>query len=222
MPDATIEQITGAIKKLARKQLLVGIPMETSSRAQSEWLNIMLGGKSGTISNASLGYIHEFGSPARNIPPRPHLIPGVTKVLDEVKTKLTAAAKAALAGNTTQADAYLGQAGTLAVNSVQGVIRSGDLQALAESTLAARRLRRPDIHYRVREQIVGLEQARRDARRAGRKPDPQQMAQLEALRQQHHLGRQIHLRGAQTAQDATPLIDTGSYMRAITYVIRET
>jgi len=193
VPD--LDQIGAAIKKLASKQLLVGIPFETSSRAQSEWLNIMLGGKSGQISNASLGYIHERGSPARNIPARPHLIPGVEKALDEIKARLTAAARAALDGNSDMAEQYMGQAGQAAVNSVQATIRAGLEPQLAESTIIARRLRRPDIHYRERIRMV-------QEMEAGTRP-------------------KAYLREAQTAEATTPLIDTGSYMRAITWVIRD-
>jgi hypothetical protein len=219
MPVETdkLKQVADAIRTLAKKRVLVGVPMETSARAQTERLGEAVTG--GTMSNASLGYVHEFGSPARNIPARPHLVPGVEKALDDIKQRLTLAARRALDGELEAAEQYLGQAGQVAVNSVQQMIRNKLSPPLAESTVQARRLRRPDIHYRVRMRIVELEQARRDAPRG--RLDPQRAAELDALRAQHDLGNDIYLRAAQTAEDATPLLDTGDYMRAITWVIRD-
>lgn len=119
-----LKAISEAIKKLANKQLLVGIPMETSAREQSEFLNMLMGGRAGgtVISNASLGYIHEFGSPAVNIPARPHLVPGVTKAMDEITARMKAAATAALDGDSAGADQQMSAAGQAAVNAVQQMI----------------------------------------------------------------------------------------------------
>jgi hypothetical protein len=217
MPD-NFDQIAKAIQQLAKKKLLVGIPMETSTREQSEFLNMVKGGTAGTISNASLGYIHEFGSPARNIPARPHLRPGVEAALPQMKSYLQAAANAALRGSPDAADQFLADAGQAAVNSVQEKIRALP-HDLAQSTVTARRLRRPDIHFRERIRIVELEQARRDARKAGRKLDANSALELANLKKTYGLKR-IYLREATDASEATPLIDTGDYMRSITYVIR--
>ena len=52
------------IRELADDKLLVGIPAEENARGEE-------------IGNAALGFIHENGSPARNIPPRPFLVPGM-------------------------------------------------------------------------------------------------------------------------------------------------
>ena len=49
-------------------------------------------------TNAEIGYQNEFGSPANNIPARPHLLPGVAAVQDKVAAKLTQAADAAASG----------------------------------------------------------------------------------------------------------------------------
>jgi hypothetical protein len=209
MPE--FDKVAAAFRALSKKQVLVGVPMETSSRAQAEHLQQALGGQT-TISNASLGYVHEFGSPARNIPARPHLVPGVEKVMDEITARLTAAARQALDGNLQAAEQYLGQAGQTAVNSVQKLIRDKLSPPLAESTLIARRLRRPDIHYRARIKMVEEEEARR--------------AQVRELRRRNQpipadLKEGVYLRKAETAEEATPLLDTGSYMRSIVWVIRD-
>lgn len=52
------------IRELPSEKLLVGIPAEENARGEE-------------IGNAALGFIHENGSPARNIPPRPFLVPGM-------------------------------------------------------------------------------------------------------------------------------------------------
>ena len=43
------------VQEMAKKRVLIGIPAEKAAR------------KGDPITNASLGYIHENGSPARNI-----------------------------------------------------------------------------------------------------------------------------------------------------------
>ena len=58
------DKVLANIRAVPQKKLLVGIPAEENARGEE-------------IGNASLGFIHEYGSPARNIPARPFLIPGV-------------------------------------------------------------------------------------------------------------------------------------------------
>lgn len=57
-------QVLINIRHVADEKLLVGIPAEENARG-------------GEIGNAALGFIHENGSPARNIPARPFLVPGM-------------------------------------------------------------------------------------------------------------------------------------------------
>ena len=57
-------QVLINIREIPSEKLLVGIPAEENARGEE-------------IGNAALGFIHENGSPARNIPPRPFLVPGV-------------------------------------------------------------------------------------------------------------------------------------------------
>ena len=66
------------------------------------------------IGNAQIGYINEYGSPAQNIPPRPHLQPGVKSVHAETTAKMKAAAQAVFDGRTGAATAALESAGTIA------------------------------------------------------------------------------------------------------------
>lgn len=158
------EDIVRAIRGLAKKRVLVGIPADKDARPDEP------------IGNAALGYIHEHGSPARNIPARPHLVPGVEAALPEITRRLEAAAKAAMAGEAAQVEQYLGQAGQAAVNSVQRLIQAGIPPPLAQATVNRRRIRTPGSSYR---------------------------------------------RLATRPEDTTPLIDTATYIRSLTWVIRE-
>jgi hypothetical protein len=131
-----LRKISEALKALGSNKVLVGIPSENAPR-QGE-----------PISNVSLGYIHELGSPARNIPARPFLVPGITKSKDRWVKKLEQAAHDALAGEPGLMKRHLGEAGQIAVNSVKQTIQAGIPPPLQPATVAARRQRTPGSKYR--------------------------------------------------------------------------
>lgn len=101
------QAILDALRSLTKKDVLVGIPSEDSEREDVPF------------GNAGIGYVNEYGSPAQNIPPRPHLIPGVNSVEEQTVPQLKAAAQAALDGNAAGAERALNRAGTLAANGVR-------------------------------------------------------------------------------------------------------
>ncbi|WP_425530049.1 hypothetical protein, partial [Stenotrophomonas maltophilia] len=68
------EAVLSAVADLVKTKLLVGIPAETADRAAEA-------GEPQPPNNATIGYAMEFGLPERNIPARPHLLPGVQAVL---------------------------------------------------------------------------------------------------------------------------------------------
>ena len=92
-------------------------------------------------TNAEIGYQNEFGSPANNIPARPHLIPGVAAVQDKAVARLTQAASAAATGRMSDAERHLHAAGLLAQNSVRRTLTTAAYRPLSERTLAERRAR---------------------------------------------------------------------------------
>ena len=107
-----MQMITDALPDLlrrlaavAQRDVLVGVP---AGEARDDG-----------PSNAEIGYQNEFGSPANNIPARPHLLPGVAAVQDKVAAKLTRAADAAASGRVSDAERHLHAAGLLAQNSVR-------------------------------------------------------------------------------------------------------
>jgi hypothetical protein len=115
------------LREISRKQVLVGIPQENNPRPGDP------------IGNAAIAYINEHGSPANNIPPRPHFRPGITDAQRQISQRLEAAAKVAMAGGQeTTVTMYMGQAGQAAVNSIKRRIQRGLLPPLAPATVAAR------------------------------------------------------------------------------------
>ena len=118
-----------AIAELNKNIVLVGVPDSTTERGDDE---------AGPMNNATLGYIHEHGSPAANIPARPHLIPGVEDAQDDIASRFKKASQAALDGKKDKVRQQLESAGLVAQNSVKNKITDGDLEPLAESTLRAR------------------------------------------------------------------------------------
>lgn len=129
-----MQMITDALPDLlrrlaavAQRDVLVGVPADE--------------GRDDGPTNAEIGYQNEFGSPANNIPARPHLLPGVAAVQDKVVAKLTKAADAAATGRPSDAERHLHAAGLLAQNSVRRTLTTTAYRPLSERTLAERRAR---------------------------------------------------------------------------------
>jgi len=126
-------RLEAALKALTSQEVLVGVPAEKAERQA-----VPEDGEFGPITNAQLLFIHEKGSPARNIPARPTIDPGVHKAKDPIADQLRAAGVAGLEGNTAGVNAALEKAGIIAQNSVRAQFVDGGLQPLAASTLAKR------------------------------------------------------------------------------------
>lgn len=121
------KSIIHAIQEMAKKQVMVGILSEKSPR------------KGEPITNAAIGFIHENGSAAQNIPPRPFLVPGVNAASNKIADVLKGFAAKAVTGQAT-IDQGLIAAGLLAQSSVKNRIRSGEgFAPLKPATLAARK-----------------------------------------------------------------------------------
>lgn len=114
--------LRATIAALAKRQVLVGVPASTAGRSD------------GPIDNATLGYIHEFGSPAANIPARPFLHPGVASVGAKIAARLRVAAKLALDGKKSNLDRALTAVGLLAQNAVRAKITAGPFEPLSPRT----------------------------------------------------------------------------------------
>lgn len=129
-----------ALRRMSREEVLVGIPAGPAEFRMGE------PGETGPVpSNAMIGYINEFGMPERNIPARPHLVPGVQLALDAIieiyDDALTRALSAPTLGDISLLQTANEAAGMTAASSVQSYILTADLQPLAPYTIRRRQER---------------------------------------------------------------------------------
>jgi hypothetical protein len=125
----TADHLKGLVRTtryLTGREILVGVPESSTYRPQSG------------INNATIGYLNEFGSEAMNIPPRPHLVPGVQMVSDRIVAVMRNVGRAALQGQRQTVDAGLNAAGQIGASGVQRKITIGPFVPLAERTLKSR------------------------------------------------------------------------------------
>lgn len=123
-----------ALKSLSfimQHHVVVGIPQSANHRKQND-----------EMSNADIGYTNEFGSPAKNIPPRPHLVPAVDGIEKRTTELLKRAAKLALKNKNDEALKSLEAVGTIAVNAVKQYITNHEFQPLSSTTLHRRKTRK--------------------------------------------------------------------------------
>lgn len=120
--------ILQAISELSQVDVLVGVP-HGENRSEAD------------MTNAQIGYLLETGSPAMNLPPRPHLVPGIEEVQDVIGEKLTAAVDAALSGNSKRMYFLLESAGMKATMNVKKFINRGEFAELAPLTIRERKRR---------------------------------------------------------------------------------
>lgn len=118
-----------ALQFLARDEVLVGFPEETTKRDDPE---------SQGVTNASLGYIHDNGAPEARIPARPFMIPGITIVLPKVEETLKKSAQYALNGKREKVAEGFQRIGLMAVGSIQSTINAGVPPPLADATVRER------------------------------------------------------------------------------------
>lgn len=121
--------ILQAVSELSQVEVLVGVP-HGEERADGD-----------NITNAQIGYLLETGSPAMNLPPRPHLVPGIEEVQDIISEKLVKAVDSALDGNAKRMFLFLNAAGMKATMNVKKFINAGDFAPLAPLTIKARQSR---------------------------------------------------------------------------------
>lgn len=174
-----LSKVIGAITDLVGQEVLVGIPSTVSHR------------ESEAVTNAQLGYIHEFGAPASNVPGRPFLIPGIRDAEATIAAQLKLAVNDALSGKSATAIGHLNRAGIAAASAAKERIRSNIPPPLSPSTIRGRKYARGS-----------------QSRRAGEKEYLELISQGMAAS------------AAQSAAGLVALINTGQLMRSITWVVR--
>ena len=127
------------IRALTVNEVLVGVPNSNADR-QPEL------GETQAPNNATIAAVQELGSPLKNIPARPFLVPGVKAAGPAIIEQMRKAGVAAM--NVENPSAVVGAidqaqhaTGLIAQNAVRAKITDGPFEALSEKTLAARRRR---------------------------------------------------------------------------------
>jgi phage gpG-like protein len=128
-----VGRVEAALKRLGRGRVLVGIPADHALRKPEP-------GEASAPNNAMLGFIHENGSPASNIPARPFLVPGIQEAKEPIADLLEGDIKKTLTtGGGRSPEQTLHAVGILAQNAVRKKIVDGPFAPLKPKTLAARR-----------------------------------------------------------------------------------
>ena len=125
-----VADVLKRVRQLTKSELLVGIPEKNAARKDED--------DEGPINNAALGYVHEFGSPAKNIPPRPFLIPGVNNARPAIVKQLKIAGENALTDGVSGVKKQMRKAGEAAVTAVQAKFHDGSMVPIKEETKKAR------------------------------------------------------------------------------------
>ena len=147
-----------AVAELANKEVLVGIPQESSSREISDTINnaellyIQSHGvrskqmrqeidksisKGMKYSAAHSLYVKTHGSPMLNIPPRPVLEPSIEANKQVIAKQIAIASTAAMENNPHLMEEALNKAGMIATSAAQGWFENpaNNWQPNAESTI---------------------------------------------------------------------------------------
>ena len=107
-----VAALQNRLKELTKDKVFVGVPDGGGSRDD------------GKMTNAQLAYIHEFGSPANNIPARPFLTAGIQAGKDSILVHMKKASTDILAGKDGQAS--LNKAGLAGQAAVKKYIVAGE------------------------------------------------------------------------------------------------
>jgi phage gpG-like protein len=131
-----VRRAMDSINRLGASRVLVGVPAENGGRTPEP-------GSDEKINNAALGYIHENGSPAANIPARPFLMPGIREAQEPIADLLESDIRKTLTarGATRNPDQTLHAVGILAQNAVRKRLTDGPHAPLHPVTIKKRQAR---------------------------------------------------------------------------------
>lgn len=132
-----LADVLAAVQALARSEVLVGFPEDTTERDKDPNDKPEDRG----ITNAALGYIHDNGIPEVGIPARPFMLEGIKRAQGQIEQYLEGALSAAAQGKVAVAEGQLQGAGMAAKLSIQKRINEGIPPPLSEYTLKKRAAR---------------------------------------------------------------------------------
>lgn len=154
-PDELIRNIERAV----HTEVLVGIPRSTAMRPGDE------------ISNAEIAYINEHGDPARRIPPRPFMEPGLQRCRDKVREAMAQGVQQLGTGGTLRPAAE--RVGLICQASIRNVFTDNNWKPLSPRTIMARAQRTVSKHKGFADKSARAQQGmlqRELARRANDRP----------------------------------------------------
>lgn len=152
--DKGFERVMRGLMSLTDSDVLIGFLEDKDEERQ----------KGDPLTNATLGYIHEYGSPAANIPKRPFLQPAFELQRDWAVSHLKSAIDQALDGKRDVLEKGLAVVGMKIRDQAKtNIVNQYKMKPLSEETLEARRRRGLDrtkalidtgqllnaIHFRV-------------------------------------------------------------------------
>lgn len=146
-----LKQFNQTMQSLIKKNVYVGIPADAKKRDDVQAKDGMHPSK---VTNAQLGYIHENGSAANNIPPRPFLKPGVAQAAPDIVRIL---GNAAITTDTSaqDVDVALNTVGTKVRDTVKRRIQqSTDIEGLSETTKKIRATRKVNRRTGVMKPLI--------------------------------------------------------------------
>ena len=128
--DSRLDAVEKALQRMRKTVIYVGIAKGSDQEYR----------RGQPISNCDLGFVHEFGSPANRIPPRPFLVPGVKSVKVQLAQGMKAAAKAAMNGDEASFDKQMERTAIKAQVAVPNYVRQNQDQfaPLKPRTIKAR------------------------------------------------------------------------------------
>lgn len=153
------EDLARNLERAVRTDVLVGIPRATAMRPGDD------------ISNAEIAYINEHGDPARRIPPRPFMEPGLQRCRDKVSTVMAAGVQQLAQGGSLRPAAE--RVGLICQASIRGVFTDNDWKPLSPRTIMARAQRTVSKRKGFADKSARAQQGmlqRELARRAGDRP----------------------------------------------------
>jgi hypothetical protein len=140
------KQLEATLARAKALRLNVGFPRSTAARNEGE------------IDNPTLAAIHTNGSPARNIPARPFLVPGIESEEKKLVKILEDGLKQALKQNAPDlVDAAYERTGQAAVGAVQRYMVKGVFAPLKPATIRRKGSSKPLIDTGQLRQAVSYE-----------------------------------------------------------------
>jgi hypothetical protein len=182
----TVDNVATLVQRIASltaSDVLAGVPAAKAGR------------RDGTVTNAMLAFVHEFGSPAHNIPARPFIYPGIRAAKPAIVAAMRQGGQDILRGQGS-VDRTLNTVGMLARNGMVDAITNPDPPFVP--------LKPATIRARLRRTQAGRRQLRKIG--AAAKMMPGMTADMALL-----------IWAAQG--NIQPLIDSGQLRSSLTYAV---